>query len=332
VDDKLVNELDQRVISIVQLKFQTIWRALRNEQASIVNAPVPKSESIARQVRKDALTLFILALSDQQLVTGLAILFAGVTAQSRLTGYEFNVILSLAWFSSTTHLATLDVLSKYFASRGVIRDVRVVGMSVVLCMLTYTLVVALLLVPDGRIPVQCVFTAPSTSADPPDPLDFVFTVLPLYSSYLTRIMGLYFRKPALYYVSLIWWKLRNRKKLPRSWLSQQFVDRAAFDRRKRLERIGASSGIRRQFLEAFLRYDDSFLSGLPDIAFSFSYGVAQLVQSRWQSVPDEGLAANASEMGFGQITAIFLLILPFLAAGEAYYGESLRRSFGYEYS
>ncbi|KAF1995262.1 hypothetical protein P154DRAFT_393041, partial [Amniculicola lignicola CBS 123094] len=60
--------------------------------------------------RQEALTRFILSLSDQQLVTGLGILVAAVSNQCTLSGAEFDIALSLAWFSATVHLVALDVL------------------------------------------------------------------------------------------------------------------------------------------------------------------------------------------------------------------------------
>lgn len=53
----------------------------------------------------------ILAFSDQQLVTGLAILIS-IHIKSDITVYTFRVATSLAWFSSTIHLATLVVLKE----------------------------------------------------------------------------------------------------------------------------------------------------------------------------------------------------------------------------
>lgn len=62
----------------------------------------------------------------------------------------------------------------------------------------------------------------------------------------------------------------------------------------------------------------SFFSSLSSIAFSLSYGIAQLVWFRWAGSPL--LQEDAVSMGFGQIMAIFLLVLPPLAAIESYYG------------
>jgi len=53
----------------------------------------------------------VLAFSDQQLVTGLALLIS-IYTKGDITVYTFQVAASLAWFSSTIHLATLVVLKE----------------------------------------------------------------------------------------------------------------------------------------------------------------------------------------------------------------------------
>jgi len=58
---------------------------------------------------REAFENLILAFSDQQLVTGLAILIAAY-CKGDITIYSFQVASALAWFSSTIHLATLVVL------------------------------------------------------------------------------------------------------------------------------------------------------------------------------------------------------------------------------
>jgi hypothetical protein len=60
---------------------------------------------------RKAFETFILTLSDQQLVTGLAILIAGFL-KCDISIYLFNNVWAFAWFSCTTHLATLTVLRR----------------------------------------------------------------------------------------------------------------------------------------------------------------------------------------------------------------------------
>ena len=68
-----------------------------------------------------------------------------------------------------------------------------------------------------------------------------------------------------------------------------------------------------------LCYKGSFLSKLPPMLFDMTFGISQVVSSRWQFAPPLGEASN--RMDFGQIVPLFLLSLPMLVAAEIYYGE-----------
>lgn len=55
------------------------------------------------------------------------------------------------------------------------------------------------------------------------------------------------------------------------------------------------------------------------VAFSFSYGISQVIYYRFQYKIQ--LAPDANEFGFGQLMALFLLALPLLAVVELLCGE-----------
>lgn len=60
----------------------------------------------------------VLTFSDTQIITGIAILLCGyIKLPSGISIYHWQVIVSLAWFSSLTHLTTLTSLRDYFRSR-----------------------------------------------------------------------------------------------------------------------------------------------------------------------------------------------------------------------
>ncbi len=112
----------------------------------------------ARERRSKGLGKFILALSDQQLVTGLAVLIAGFVSPCSMSIYHFNIIAALGWFSSTTHLSTLAVLRIYFIEHPRLRNWRVVAMLFVLMLLIIARVVTLASTLDNSLPVRCAFT------------------------------------------------------------------------------------------------------------------------------------------------------------------------------
>lgn len=66
-----------------------------------------------------------LNLSDQQLLTGLAVLIAGFWTHCSISVYHFALVNDLAWFSATVHLTTLDMLQDYLIERPVFRNWRV---------------------------------------------------------------------------------------------------------------------------------------------------------------------------------------------------------------
>lgn len=80
----------------------------------------------------------MLTLSGQQLVTGPAIMLATIAQRCQITAYEYQVVNSLAWLASTTHLATLIVLRHYFLDNRLMRDLRVIAMIINLILLLYT--------------------------------------------------------------------------------------------------------------------------------------------------------------------------------------------------
>lgn len=84
----------------------------------------------------EALQKAILSFSDQQLVTGFAILVSGYSQlKCGLSLYHWVTVVNLAWFSSLTHLTTLTSLRKYFQTRPALRICRIIGMGVVVLML-----------------------------------------------------------------------------------------------------------------------------------------------------------------------------------------------------
>jgi hypothetical protein len=159
--DPYLNETDRAVIA----SFQACLPSEKN--ASRIRAAYEKIEALVlfgksprphrklnRRQREKVVQSFILSLSDNQLATGLALLIAAVANQCTLTNWEFQLAFSLAWFSSTTHLATLDCLRDYFHKHGAVRNWRVFGMIVLLVLLMYSLVMSIASA-DDTIPVQC---------------------------------------------------------------------------------------------------------------------------------------------------------------------------------
>ncbi|TKA71813.1 hypothetical protein B0A55_06915 [Friedmanniomyces simplex] len=320
LDDDLLNELDRKVIADLSRLYS--WRPKRPAQP---NATSSESDAEAsKELRKEAIAQFILALSDQQLVTGLAILIAAVSEPDRLTGYEFGVVLSLAWFSSITHLATLDALRSKLGSLRRLRDARVAGMLAVLVLLIYTLVIST--VAEYTVPVGCLFR-PSNGA-----YGWGFCSVTRYTSvglvlaliiiqYAIRLQDLYTgERDATYFISWTAWKLRRQHDSTVPPAEQLAEHRAAL-RLQNVNRIRYRTS--RRWLKALYLLSGSYLSTLSGLAFSFSYGLMQIVSYRWLYAPT--LPPGTNRIGFGQLVTLLLLCLPFLTARESYHDYRARK-------
>lgn len=149
----------------------------------------------------------VLIFSDQQLVTGIAILSGGFSQlKSGIAMCYWQIIVELAWFSSITHLTTLIILRQYFRKSPVVRWWRVV------LMLTLAVIQVAALVPMGHgywpfllarqtgTPAICLFPGSSWNRNPVWesqyvywkvlPFDFVISLVYLIISYTTRIIKL----------------------------------------------------------------------------------------------------------------------------------------------
>ena len=83
----------------------------------------------------------VLMFSDQQLVTGLAILGSALAQLNRgISSYHWQIIVYLAWFSSFTHLSLLTVLRAYFHEHAGIRNWRLALMTATIALLTAVLI------------------------------------------------------------------------------------------------------------------------------------------------------------------------------------------------
>ena len=83
-----------------------------------------------------ALQSAVLTFSDQQSITGIAILVSGYSQLAcGLAIYHWQVTVDLAWFSSITHLTTLTCLRHYFHRRPTLRVWRILLMGITVAML-----------------------------------------------------------------------------------------------------------------------------------------------------------------------------------------------------
>ena len=185
VPDEFLNTIDRGIID-------TLWRKARSKPAKTWEPTIRSA---------------VLMFSDQQLVTGLALLISGY-AQLRcgISSYHWQMIIYLAWFSSMTHLTTLTMLRQYFRDNPAPRLWRAVLMLVMVTMLGFALL------PSGdhmwftyegvpyntaQLPALCFFKrlvarSPEERFEPGSytTSSMLVSVLVLFASYLTRLVKL----------------------------------------------------------------------------------------------------------------------------------------------
>ncbi|KAI1842380.1 hypothetical protein JX266_011421 [Neoarthrinium moseri] len=227
----------------------------------------------------------VLALSDQQIVTGVAIMGAGF--QGLRTGsmsvYHFQVVLYLAWMSSSVHLSGTTLLQSYLHKRRGILIWRLSGMMTLLIMLII-----------GLVP-----TLWGDGVGPDAPLGFIILAV----TYAWKIGGI-FDWPTRAYRRY----LRN----PFEDISFRLLKALAM----RLHRSGHPIWLwtfRLFFAAVFpmlacLEFASSFAASIWLSVTSLVYGTIQILVPRAQMLPYTG--STESSWGFGQLVPLILLAQP----------------------
>lgn len=82
-----------------------------------------------------ALDSTIMSFSDQQLLTGISIIIAGLSQlEYGLLVYHFQAVGNLAWFSTMTHILTLTIVRRRVRSNTAIKTLRIILMGVLALM------------------------------------------------------------------------------------------------------------------------------------------------------------------------------------------------------
>jgi hypothetical protein len=286
---------------------------------------------LGREQRVEALTRFLLAFSDQLLVTGLAMLIAALANRCRLTVCEMRIVFCLAWFAATTHVATLCVLREYLYLNAVVRNWRLFAILPFLVLLT-CLQVLVLFAGDADDP---------SAQDPANPVQCILEKdLSIFDITLGNLVrGSRLLLVVLYPYAVHIWDLFNDPRVAK--LSNEVFTFSLLRRSSRppimtakatktfhLENLSlqydiiishAGVNVLGQKPRTFRRYQASFLSYNSNILFGLAFGISQAVVTIWVANPNT--TDDVRRMGFGQVVAIALLALPILAASEIYNGE-----------
>ena len=267
--------------------------------------------------------------SDQQIVTGIAILAAGYAKHCTISVYHFQVVVYLAWMSSGTHLVTLTVLRKYLRDEPTIRTWRIAGMSILFVLLIVALfpitagnwselvVASKITTGSAVIPAQCFWrTGDWAYWNSYSLVSYLF----LLSSYTSKA-GALFAKGEGFFSE---WLRKKPGRLFKRGLDRSSRYAASSPGRFRWLRRTLFNCLLVVFAIALAVFDlyGSFIASILYLLLALFFGSWQIYFPRW-NIPTEMLAAE-NAFGFGQFVPLLLVPLPLFSALEIYKGTCSR--------
>lgn len=306
------------------------------ECLNIVDYRVLRVRSQTSPVWTRVLERVVLMFSDQQIVTGIAILVAGYSEHCTISVYHYQIVVYLAWLSSGTHLVTVTVLRKYLREEATMRTWRVAGMLVIFVLL----VVALFPMnasdwselangigegtmgdnsPTGSavIPAQCFWnTGNWTGWNSYSLVSYLFLVF----SYVAKAGALFVEGESF----LRKWLREKPGKSLKKGIDRSFRYAASGPRSKTWIRKIPFVCLLAIFALAKSAFDlyGSFIASLLYLFLVLFMGSWQVFSPRWY-IPAEMLDVEGRSSGFGQVIPLLLLALPLLAGLEIYRGKFL---------
>ncbi|KAK3364546.1 hypothetical protein B0T25DRAFT_530470 [Lasiosphaeria hispida] len=261
-----------------------------------------------RRAEIDAFEGFILSFSDQQLVTGLAILVTLYAKSCQVSVFSFQVATGLAFFSLVLHLSTLAVLRERIAQNVWVRGVRFAAMIIFGVMMLASLVLsqsASFTSPEQQI--RCALADfRFVVSDKLAWIQYGNTALLLWfviSSYGTAMGGLFDKSFYNFMGSWYFWlafKVKNKN-------SEQYVN----DRIKKSEELSRDGVSSKPDLKtvAFIAQEiaRSFLWKMVWMLFYFNFALTNFFMVWLQG---DYLQESLSTWGFGQIMPMLLLVIP----------------------
>jgi hypothetical protein len=261
------------------------------------DSPADRKRRLKLKLWRKVLERLIIALADQQLVTGLAILITGwIIYWLHLDSAHFVLVLYLSCLSSSSHIAAIITLRQYFSDYPRLARLR----------LSFTSGFALILSTSSLV----------SAGFEPFSLSFLwFVVLWFFWTATWHVTSLehqevhkvnYTRR-----IKRVTWR-------PICWILRYTPSLKAKDRWRRF------TVYLRKVLH-YLYFLTPFSVFVLQILFAtFSVALA-LAQKFTPGDSDSNVCSlrskEGNEMGFGQILAIILLIMPGIAAYEAYEGN-----------
>ena len=286
-----------------------------------------RAKSTAKRRRKkltEATESLTVGLSDQQLVTGIAIMITGYTRHCSMKSRHWWIVFDLAFFSAVTHLASLPALQRNMAKNPRLRDLRVFLMLSNYIML---LVSAILSFRDydektKYCPIRCTFDRVRTKRLSISPVYTVQMIL-LTIAFIWQLVKLYSKQETLDRRH----ELITRPRIKKSETTEEL------DRRSRLEAqpSGESNGDgvakiqepqqKHSWYYGICRWIFVILISPPAplvwavILTMWAVGLSRLLWDRQWAIGEE------NQWSFGQVLPLLLVVLPFFSVLQVLEGK-----------
>ncbi|KAH7077499.1 hypothetical protein BKA63DRAFT_266555 [Paraphoma chrysanthemicola] len=319
---KLLQPTDHHVLRL----FRN-WR-VPFDDADVKYWPIAYSRDQLRHTR--AVTNCVKMLGAQQLITGLAILVAGLASRCQITLYEFNIVTSLAYFAMYTHVLSLHVVRGYMYEHVSARNWHVAMTVAFLILFCFSFVINTVSYGIGDTvnsdllnagsALQCLFEARRHHKTIKfEPLAISLVMGAFILEHIVTIGNLYL-PPEVDFISAVRHQLRSSFRTDPSITREKrliLVNNAELKYSAWLRPTTTGTGKSRISIWYFLElYYDSELSVIASYTGIFSYGIGTVVLGVWHGglKPSEELQS----LGFGQVVALGLLALTLLSMTEVH--------------
>jgi hypothetical protein len=300
---------------------------LRRVDTLIIRAHSRNETSKWRAILEGAM----MSLSDQQLVTGLAILIAGYyeMVNNDLSILYWQIIVYLAWLSSSVHIASLALLRDVLNKNPRLRNVRVAGMMVLLILLLTAMWPTRFV--DGldipAFPARCYWTsARNFPWDEPrsEPLQFsneidvnwVISMTMLVSAYGWKLSQLFASSRGLF---RRWLVAKPEAAIERLMCRTTMSDWPQWATRL----IGGILTICYVSFVAYAELAESFVASIIYLCLALPYGIATITSTLHKNTDGLEIAVESlddTSLTFGQLVPLFMLVLPMLSMFQIFLG------------
>ncbi|KAK1966028.1 hypothetical protein LY78DRAFT_657712 [Colletotrichum sublineola] len=273
-----------------------------------------KERELKRSQRIRAFESFMVSMSDQQLITGVALIVTTTFMSfdhhlsNSFSVYSFQVATRLGYFSCIVHLCTISLLREHFDTHKRLRNFRLMLVAMILVLLITCMVVSdsVTFRFNRHISVQCArhnfrFIDPERpgyvgfSDEVVVTFNLIVLILVILLGYARRFLEIYSKDARKdYKVELLLTKLRNYDRSSRGYTS--IFNFWVLILKTWVESISTS-----------LLWDIIWLS------FYLAFGMGNF----WTFYEDADLKLEM-EPNFGQVVPLILVFLPFLSAWEAF--------------